>query len=126
MKLIQIYRDTRGTAVIEFGLTAPIYFFMIFAIIMGGLLFWMQIGLQHGSEMAARCASVDKVLCNSATAIQSYASSQAFGFNPPPETFTVSTQSCGNQIVASYKLFFVTSLLGKESLTLDARSCFPK
>lgn len=119
-------RAQEGTSAVEFALTAPIYFFLIFAIAMGGLLFWIQLGLQHGAEMAARCGSVDKVLCNSTAAIKSYASAQALGLNPPPDTFAVSNESCGTQVVATYELGLIKGILGMEKLTLDARSCFPK
>ena len=46
-------RDQSGTTALEFALTAPVFFLFIFGVIELGLLFWTQIGLQHGAEMAA-------------------------------------------------------------------------
>lgn len=126
MRLAQACRDTRGTSAIEFGLTAPAFFMIIFGIIECGLLLWTQLGLQHGAEMAARCASVNTIICGSVSAIQSYAAQQTFGLNPAPSTFTVITPACGNQVSASYTYGFITTYFGTPTLTLSAQSCFPK
>jgi TadE-like protein len=125
MRLARLCSDERGTAALEFALTLPIFFTMVFGIIGGGLLLWMQLGLQHGAEMAARCASINTTLCGSVSSIQSYAASEAFGLNPPPSVFTVSTQACGNQVSASFTFQFITSYVGMPSLALSAQSCFP-
>ena len=63
MKLSKILRDQSGTTALEFALTAPVFFLFIFGVIEVGLLFWTQIGMQHGAEMAARCASINAALC---------------------------------------------------------------
>jgi Flp pilus assembly protein TadG len=126
MKLARICRDTRGTSVVEFGLTAPVFVMLMMGVLEVGLLMWTQVGLQHGAEFAARCASINATLCGSASAIQSYAAQQAFGLNPPSSVFTVSTPACGNQVSASYPYQFFTSYFGVPTLTLTARSCFPK
>ena len=63
MKIAQIWRDLRGAAAIEFGLTAPFFFVAVFGIVNAGILLWTQLGLQHGTEMASRCASVNAILC---------------------------------------------------------------
>lgn len=121
----RFWRDQRGATILEFALTVPIFFALIFGIIGGGLLLWMQLGLQHGAEMAARCAGVNTSICGSVSAIQNYAASQAYGLNPSPSVFSVSTPACGNQVSASYSFQFFTSYAGIPSLTLTARSCFP-
>jgi len=125
MKPRKLRRDERGASAVEFGLTAPIFFLILFGIIEGGLLLWNQLALQHGAEMAARCAGVNKTLCGSPADIQSYASQQAFGLNPDPSVFSVSTASCGTQVTASYTFNFITSSFGTPSLVLTAQSCFP-
>ena len=58
----KIWRDERGATALEFAILAPVFFLIIFGIIAFGLLFWTQVGLQHGAEMAARCASIN-LLC---------------------------------------------------------------
>ncbi|MBR0959345.1 pilus assembly protein [Bradyrhizobium japonicum] len=108
----------------EFALTAPAFFLFIFGIIECGLLFWTQLGLQHGSEMAARCATVNSTLCPSSSAITNYAAQQAFGLTLPADTFTYSTPTCGNQVTASYSFEF-PQILNLSPLTLTARACFP-
>jgi len=126
VKLTTIWRDNRGASALEFALTAPVFFLFIFGIIEFGLLLWTQIGLQHGAEMAARCASVDSTLCPNSNpgAITSYAAQQAFGLALPSQTFTYSTPACGNQVSASHAFQF-PAILNLSPLTLTAQACFP-
>jgi len=125
MKPARFCSDERGTTVLEFALTVPIFFMLLFGVVGGGLLLWMQLGLQHGAEMAARCASINASVCGSVSSIQSYAASKTFGLNPSPSVFSVTTPACGNQVSASYSFQCITSYLGMPSLMLDAKSCFP-
>ena len=124
MKLTALWRDTRGTSALEFALTAPAFFLFILGIIECGLLFWTQLGIQHGSEMAARCATVNTTLCSSSNTITSYAAQQAFGLTLPAGTFTFSTAACGNEVSASYSFEF-PQILNLSPMTLTARACFP-
>jgi Flp pilus assembly protein TadG len=59
MKLRQIRDDTRGSSLIEFTITFPLFLLLMFGLVQAGLLFYAQNGLQHGVEAAARCASVN-------------------------------------------------------------------
>ena len=118
--------DSQGATAVEFGLTAPVFFAMLFGILEFAMLLWTQLGLQHATEMAARCASVNSSTCGSTANIQSFAAQQAYGLNPAPSTFTVSTPTCGNQVSASYTFAFVTSYFGVPTIALNAQSCFPK
>ncbi|MGY3033353.1 Flp pilus assembly protein TadG [Bradyrhizobium sp. USDA 4354] len=124
MKLKGLWQDNRGASALEFALTAPAFFLFIFGIIECGLLFWTQLGIQHGSEMAARCATVNNTLCPNGNAITSYAAQQAYGLTLPAETFTFSTAACGNQVSASYSFEF-PQILNLSPLALTARACFP-
>jgi len=126
MKLGGIWHDERGTTALEFALTAPAFFLFLFGIIGLGLMFWTQIGLQHGAEMAARCASINTSLCpnNNPSAITNYAMQQAYGLSLPATTFTYSTQACGNQVNANYT-FALPDILNVGPLTLTAQACFP-
>ena len=126
MRSPRICADEQAVASIEFGLTAPAFLALVFGVICIGLLVWTQLGLQHGAEMAARCASINSGICGNASAVQSYAVQQTFGLNPPASTFTLTTPSCGNQVSASYNLQFLATYFGLPSLTLTAQSCFPK
>ncbi|WFU43278.1 pilus assembly protein [Bradyrhizobium sp. CB82] len=124
MTFTTIWRDNRAASALEFALTAPVFFLFIFGIIEFGLLFWTQLGLQHGTEMAARCATVNPTLCPSSDAIAGYAAQQAFGLSLPAQTFTYSTPTCGNQVSASYAFQF-PQVLNLSPLTLTAQACFP-
>ena len=122
----KIWRDERGATALEFAILAPVFFLLIFGIIAFGLLCWTQVGLQHGAEMAARCASINTTLCpnGNPTAITNYALQQAFGLSLPASTFTYSTPACGNQVNASYSFQF-PSIIPLDPLTLTAQACFP-
>ena len=125
MKLTTLRGDERGATAVEFAMTAPVFFLILFGIIQGGLLLWTQLGLQHGAEMAARCAGVNKVLCGNNGAITNFAAQQAYGLNPPASTFTVSPAACGTIVTANYTFnFFITTHFGPR-LDLTAQSCFP-
>ena len=126
MKRMWFWRDTRGSSAVEIGLTAPFFFALLFGLIEGGLLLWTQLGLQHATAMAARCASIDVSTCKDSGTVRSYAVQQSFGVNPPASTFSYSTPSCGNQVSASYQFNFVTNYWGTPTLTLSALSCFPR
>jgi Flp pilus assembly protein TadG len=125
MKLLRAWGSQAGASAIEFALILPVFMLMIFAVIEGGLLTWTHFGLQHGAEMAARCASVNTSICGSASAIQNYAVQQTYGVNPPASAFAVSASACGNQVSASYAYRFLASYFGWPSITLTAQSCFP-
>jgi Flp pilus assembly protein TadG len=126
MKVLRLLHDTRGTSAVEFALTAPVYFLLMFGLIGGGLLVWTQIGIQHGAEEAARCASINTSLCGTTASIQSYAAKNAFGLSIDPSVFTVSSAACGNQVSATYSFGFVVASFGGSTLNLVANSCAPK
>ena len=126
MKLLtKLSNDTGAASAVEFALTLPVFALMTFAIIEGGLLMWTQFALQHGVEMAARCASINTSVCGGASDIQRYASQQTYGLNPTSSVFAVSTPACGNQVSTSYQYQFLTSYFGVPTVTLTAQSCFP-
>ena len=126
MKFAKMWRDQNGTSALEFALTAPVFFLFIFGVIETGFLFWTQIGLQHGAEMAARCASINSTLCPNSNpgAIIGYATQQSLGLSLPASTFTYSTPACGNQVNASYSFQF-PDIIPVGPLTLTAQACFP-
>ena len=125
MRLARLLPDRRGASAVEFGLTAPAFFMLLAGIVDCGMLLWTQLGLQHGTEMAARCASVNSALCGDVGSIQTYAAQQTYGLNPPSSTFSVAVTACGNQVSATYGYQFMASYFGVPALTLNAQSCFP-
>lgn len=124
MKPHAFWKDAEGTTALEFALTAPVFILIVFGIIEFGLLFWTQIGLQHGAGLAARCATINPTICSSSSAITTYAAQQSFGLNPPSQTFTYAAVSCGNQVSATFAFQF-PQILNLSSVNLTARACFP-
>jgi Flp pilus assembly pilin Flp len=125
----KIWRDERGATALEFAILAPVFFLLILGIIAFGLLFWTQVGLQHGAVMAARCASIDTINCpnvGNPSKIYDYAIQQAFGLSLPPSTFNLTTPPppCGNEVTATYTFVF-PDILNLSPLTLKALACFP-
>ena len=119
------FRSNRdGATALEFALCAPAFFMLVMGIVEGGLLVWMQLALQQGVEAAARCASINKTVCGTASQIQSFASTSSYGLTPPVGTFTVTTPSCGNQVAASYTPTYLPGFPIPTS-TLTAQACFP-
>src|SRR5215472_15804351 len=58
--IIRLVRDdTYGAALVEFTVTIPVFLLLVFGRIQAGLLLWTKAGLQHGVEVATRCASVN-------------------------------------------------------------------
>jgi hypothetical protein len=96
---------------------------MLCGLIVSALLLWTQLGLQHGVETAARCASINPTVCGTTADIQSYAAKNSFGLAVRASVFTPSKPSCGNQVTASYVIGL--SLYGIPSPTLTAQACFP-
>ncbi len=125
MMLRRFWANIRGATAVEFAITAPVFFALLFGIVDGGRLLWTQVGLQHAVEMAARCASIDNTtLCSD---VPAYAATEAFGLDLPAAIFTVSTGACdGVQVSANYQFTFATGFFGPGSLTLSAQSCVPK
>ncbi len=121
--LLRFLADRGGTSVLEFALTAPVFIMLIVGSLEFSLALWTQMGLQHGVEMAARCASINPGLCGDTTAIQTYAAQQSYGLDPPLTTFTVSAPACGKQVTATYPVPALTSFIG--SFTITAQACFP-
>jgi Flp pilus assembly protein TadG len=126
MTRLRICRNTAAATAVEFALTAPLFFMLIFGIVESGILVWMQQTLQHSVQMAARCASINKTTCGDVTSIQNYASRQAIGLTLAPSLFNVSTRPCGIQVAATYTYSFITSYFGIPTLTLSAQACFPQ
>ena len=126
MKRRWFLKDERGTSAIEFAIVGPVFIMLVVGMTEAGVLLWTQLGLQHGAEMAARCSTVDKTLCGTASAVQQYAAQRSLGVNPPASTFSVDSPACGIQVTANYTYQFVSSYFGTASIVLTAQSCVPQ
>jgi Flp pilus assembly protein TadG len=126
MRRLRFWKNKDGASALEFALTVPMFFMMLFGLLECALILWTQMGLQHGAEKAARCASINTTTCGTTSNIQTYALAQSFGLNVPSSTFVVSSTACGSQVSASYAYPLLTHYFGTSSITLTASSCFPK
>ena len=59
MMLKLLRDDTQGGTLVEFSITLPFFLLLTFGLVQAALLLWTQAGLQHGVEVATRCASVN-------------------------------------------------------------------
>jgi Flp pilus assembly protein TadG len=119
----------RGTAGIEYGLLLPALLVFVLGLIDTGRLLWTYATLSHAVEAAARCAAISVTQCGSASAVQSYAVTQAWGLSVSTTVFSLSSVSCGNQVTATLPFTFVipTVLFGQAlgTITLTASACYP-
>jgi Flp pilus assembly protein TadG len=148
MKLRRLIRDENGATLVEFAVTSPFFFLLLFGFVQVASMLWAQLGLQHGVEIAARCASLSDAAgaimptpcytqqtggatANAAT-VTAYAAANSWGLNPPVTAFNVTSCSIGtlpngnpvtgNKVTASYPFKAITYLY---QITLTASSCYP-
>jgi TadE-like protein len=153
--IVKLIRDdTRGSTLVEYTATIPLFLLLMFGLVQAGLLLFTYSGLQHGVERAARCASVNysaSLLKDAAgnplltqscfpgvaptdvtdTTIQQYAAQSSWGI-VPASSFVVhsppdAAAKCGTPIpgyVVSVSSTF--NVIGYIfSVPLTATSCFP-
>lgn len=119
-----LWTDRSGATALEFAILLPVFLPLLFGVIQLGQMFWTQAAMQHAVEMAARCATINSTTCGTASQIQTYAATQAYGLTLPTGAFTASAAACGNQVVASYSFPFVTGWF-PATINLTAQSCYP-
>ncbi|MCI4680117.1 pilus assembly protein [Rhodoblastus acidophilus] len=125
MKVLNFLRRRDGVSAVEFAMVGPIFISLMLAIFQGGMMLWTQLGLEHAVEAAARCSAVNASTCGSASEIQAYAATQAYGLNLPASTFSYSQSTCGNLVSASYTYPFFSNVFESASMPLKAEACFP-
>lgn len=122
----------RGSMAIEFAIVAPALLMFLFALVDTGWLLWSYTTLSRAVAEAARCAVVNTVTCSTASAVESYAATQAWGLGLASSAFTVTTPSCGTQVQGTMVYYFVTPWFYVaapfgvgNSITLTATACYP-
>ena len=143
----RIILDEQGGAIVENTITMWVFLLLILGITQAGLIMWSAIGLEHGVEMAARCASVSdaaidagldpgttptpcyststKGASNNQTTMKAYAASNSWGVGVPSSTFSFPSGSCAapsNQVSSSYSLTLMNYLFG--TTNLSPLSCY--
>ena len=151
--IVKLIRDdTRGSTLVEYTLTIPLFLLLMFGLVQAGLLLFTYSGLQHGVEGAARCASVNYsakqigvtqscfVVSGTAvaptdvtdTTIKQYAAQSSWGIVPAFGDFIVhsppgdANAKCGTDpgyVVTVSSTFNVIGYIF--SVPLTATSCFP-
>jgi len=116
-------RDNAGNPAVEFGLLAPALLMFVFGIAEGGRLLWNVNALNYSVQEAARCASINKTTCGSATQIQSFAAGRS-GAGFDSSVFTATVTGCGNRVSANYTMPLNIPFM-THSISLTAQSCYP-
>lgn len=145
----KIIRDEQGGVIVENTITMLVFVLLTMGITQAGLIMWSAVGLEHGVEMAARCASVSdaaidagldpsttptpcyststKRAANNQSTVKAYAVSQSYGVGVPSSAFTVSSGSSGacaspyNKVSSSYSKKLMNFLF---STHLSPLSCY--
>src|SRR4051812_43045531 len=81
MRLRDLYRDECGATLVEFTLVLTLFIGLTFGIIQAGLMLFTLVGLQHGVEMASRCASLSDIAMRYANLDPSVNSTQCYTTN---------------------------------------------
>jgi Flp pilus assembly protein TadG len=116
-------RDTTGSPAVEFGLLLPALLTFVFGIAEGGRLLWTVNALHYSVQEAARCASINRTTCGSATQIQTFAAGRS-GAGFASSVFTATVAGCGNRVSASYTMPLNIPFMA-HSISLSAQSCYP-
>ncbi len=113
-----------GSVGLEYGIGLLVLLSFILGTVDLGRLLWTSATLARATEAAARCGVVNTTACGSTSQIQQDAVAEAWGLTVTSSAFTVSTQSCGLSVSASYSFTFFTP--GLSSVTLNPAACFPQ
>ena len=116
-------RSEAGNPAVEFGLLAPVLLMFIFGIAEGGRLLWTLNALHYSVQEAARCASINKTTCGTATQIENFAAGRS-GAGFASSLFTATVAACGNRVSASYAMPLNFPFVS-HSISLTAQSCYP-
>ncbi len=142
----RIIRDEQGGVIVENTITMLVFVLLTMGITQAGLIMWSAVGLEHGVEMAARCASVSdaaidagldpsttptpcyststKRAANNQSTVKAYAVSQSYGVGVPLSAFTFPSGSCAspsNQVSSSYSETLMNYLFSPH---LSPLSCY--
>ena len=117
--------DERGVTAVEFAVTSPVYFLMLFGLAQAGMWLWADFTLQRAVDAASRCAAILTTTCGTTSAIQTYASNNVVGLSVPSSAFSVTHPSCGAEVSAAYEVPTFTSGLGLPNITVHVSACYP-
>lgn len=116
---------SRGAVALEYAIILPALLLMILGALDVGRVMWLQVTLERAVEAAARCAAINEVECGSATQIQSYAASQAYGTTIGAAVFVAASASCGTSVTGTVPFTFAIPWVMRRKITLRATACYP-
>ena len=143
-----VFRDEDGSVIVENTITMLVFVLLTMGITQAGLIMWNFTGIQHGVQMAARCASVSDAAIaagvnfatatykpcyntgtqgatNNASTVTAFAASNSWGTNLRSFTFSVGSVSCAspaNTVMArNYTINLMHFLL---SVSITPQSCY--
>jgi Flp pilus assembly protein TadG len=118
---LDIWRDERGAAAVEFAMVLLVFFVLVFSVIGLSLAVWAKDTLQYATEATARCLSVSPSLCSN---VQTYGMSRYAGPNDSPTFVSYSITGCAHGVQGT-ATFPLDAVLIQKSVSLSAQACFP-
>jgi Flp pilus assembly protein TadG len=121
-------RDTRGGAILEFALLAPLMFSMLLGLVEIGRMFYVRQALEYATEEAARYYMLNPTAASSA--VTTYLQGKmAGGMGSAISVSYVDTANCNSNstvtctaITATYTFTFVAAVLGMSTQSLQAKA----
>ncbi len=123
-----VFRNDDGAAAVEFAVTSPLYFLLLFGVAQVSIWLWSDFSLQRAVDVASRCAAITPTTCGTKSQIQAYAANNAIGLPVSSSTFNSIPNICGTgsaQVSANYTVPSLTSALGLPSITVNVSACYP-
>ena len=119
--LARLRREEKGAAAVEFVLILIPMVMLTLGAINLSLMVYTVATLNYAAEDAARCLSVKKTTCTTAS-VNTYAQARYTG--PGAATFTGTSAACGNRVVGTVDYVFTTGLTST-IIPLSSQACYP-
>lgn len=123
LRLVQLLKASEGATALEAAIALPLLLTFSFVISQIANAMWIQNTLQFAVETAARCAAIDTVNCATEANVQAFAAGQSAGTPVRAANFTLTTQTCGKQVAASYAFSGKIPFIRAWAPTLTATAC---
>jgi hypothetical protein len=112
------FKHTKGAAIVEFALVAPLFFLLAFGIIDFGRLFYTQMTLQEALREAGRFAVTGRTLTNTMTRVESIKAVAQRVAGIPLDGITVMPPDGGGPrqsvtVSLTYRLTLITPFIGR-------------